>query len=140
MLQPARTKFRKSQKGRNRGMATRGCFLNFGEFGLQATTRGTVTARQIEACRVGMARLLKKGGKVWIRFFPDKTITKKPLETRQGKGKGPVEAWGAIIKPGRVLFEIEGVDLALAQSAMKLASDKLPVATQFVTREKFRGA
>lgn len=140
MLQPARTKFRKSQKGRNRGRATRGCFLSFGEFGLQALSRGTVTSRQIEACRVGMARLLKKGGKVWIRFFPDKTITKKPLETRQGKGKGPVEAWGAIIKPGRVLFEIEGVDQVLARLAMKLASDKLPVATQFITREKFRGA
>lgn len=121
-------------------MATRGCTLSFGEFGLQAVTRGTVTARQIEACRVGMARLLKKGGKVWIRFFPDKPLTKKPLETRQGKGKGPVEAWGAVIKPGRVLFELEGVDVGLAQAAMKLAADKLPVATQFITREKFGGA
>lgn len=121
-------------------MATRGCFLNFGEYGLQSRERGTVTARQIEACRLAMARLLKKGGKVWIRIFPDKPITKKPLETRQGKGKGPVEAWGAIIKPGRVLFEIEGVPLALAQEAMRLSSDKLPVATQFITRGTIGGA
>ncbi len=140
MLQPARTKFRKTHKGRNRGMATRGCFLNFGEFGLQALTRGTVTARQIEACRLSMARLLKKGGKVFVRFFPDKPITKKPLETRQGKGKGPVEAWGAVIKPGRVLFEIGGVEEVLAKEALKLASDKLSVRSQIVSREKFRGA
>ena len=121
-------------------MATRGCFLSFGQYGLQAMTRGTVTARQTEACRLAMARLLKKGGKVWVRYFPDKPITKKPLETRQGKGKGPVEAWGAIIKPGRVLFEIEGVEEVLAREAMKLASDKLGLRTQFITREKFRGA
>jgi len=140
MLQPARTKYRKQQKGRNTGVATRGAKVSFGEFGLKAVERGRLTARQIEAARRAMTRYIKRGGKVWIRFFPDKTITKKPLETRQGKGKGPVEAWGAIIKPGRVLFEIEGVDLELARSAMKLASDKLPVATQFVTREKFRGA
>lgn len=138
MLQPARTKYRKVQKGRVRGMAKRGCFLSFGEFGIQSTERGVVTSRQIEASRLAMARFIKKGGKIWIRIFPDRPITKKPAETRMGKGKGPVEGYGVIIKPGRVLFELEGLDVALAKQALKLAADKLPVKTQFLTRERFR--
>lgn len=137
MLQPARTKFRKQQKGRVRGYATRGTHLSFGEFGLQSTERGLVTSRQIEASRVAMSRFIKKGGKVWIRIFPDRPITKKPAETRMGKGKGPVEGYAAVIKPGRVLFELEGLDLTLAKRALRLAADKLPVKTQMLTREKF---
>lgn len=137
MLQPARTKFRKQQKGRVRGRATRGCYLSFGEYGLQSLERGLVTSRQIEAGRIAMARLIKKGGKIWIRIFPDRPVTKKPAETRMGKGKGPVEGYAAVIKPGRVLFELEGLTLDLAKQALKLASDKLPVRTQFLTREKF---
>jgi large subunit ribosomal protein L16 len=138
MLQPARTKYRKVQKGRVRGMAKRGLFLSFGEFGLQSTERGLVTSRQIEASRLAMARFIKKGGKIWIRIFPDRPVTKKPAETRMGKGKGPVEGYAAVIKPGRVLFELEGLDMALAKQALKLAADKLPVKTQFLTRERFR--
>ncbi|MBI2981502.1 MAG: 50S ribosomal protein L16 [Deltaproteobacteria bacterium] len=137
MLQPARLKYMKLQKGRIRGKATRGFLLSFGDYGLQALEGGLVTARQIEACRMAMARFMKKGGKVWIRIFPDKPITKKPAETRMGKGKGAVEGWAAVIKPGRVLFELEGLVLSDAQTALKLASDKLPVMAQFVTREKF---
>ncbi len=137
MLQPARTKFRKQQKGRVRGNATRGTHLSFGEFGLQSTERGLVTSRQIEASRVAMSRFIKKGGKIWIRIFPDRPITKKPAETRMGKGKGPVEGYAAVIKPGRVLFELEGLDLTLAKRALRLAADKLPVKTQMLTREKF---
>ncbi len=138
MLQPARTKYRKVQKGRVRGMAKRGVFLSFGEFGLQSMERGVITSRQIEASRLAMARFIKKGGKVWIRIFPDRPITKKPAETRMGKGKGPVEGYGAVIKPGRVLFELEGMDVVMAKQALKLAADKLPVKTQFLTRERFR--
>lgn len=138
MLQPARTKYRKVQKGRVRGMAKRGCFLSFGEFGLQSMERGLVTSRQIEASRLAMARFIKKGGKVWIRIFPDRPVTKKPAETRMGKGKGPVEGYAAVIKPGRVLFELEGLEMVLAKQALKLAADKLPVKTQFLTRERFR--
>ncbi len=138
MLQPARTKYRKVQKGRVRGMAKRGLFLSFGEFGLQSTERGMVTSRQIEASRMAMARFIKKGGKIWIRIFPDRPVTKKPAETRMGKGKGPVEGYAAVIKPGRVLFELEGLDVAMAKQALKLAADKLPVKTQFLTRERFR--
>ena len=137
MLQPARLKYRKTQKGRVRGNATRGHYLSFGDFGIQSLERGLITARQIEAGRLAMARFIKKGGKIWIRIFPDKPITKKPAETRMGKGKGPVEGWGAVIKPGRVLFEVEGLEVTMARQALKLVSDKLPVATQFVTREKF---
>lgn len=140
MLQPARLKYRKMQKGRNRGQATRGCSLNFGDFGLQAIERGLITARQIEAGRLAMARFMKKGGKIWIRIFPDKPITKKPAETRMGKGKGAVEGWGAVIKPGRVLFEVEGLAKEEALRALKLASDKLSVSTQLLTREKFHEA
>lgn len=138
MLQPARTKYRKVQKGRNRGNAKRGVFLSFGEFGLQSIERGFVTSRQIEASRLAMARFIKKGGKIWIRIFPDRPVTKKPAETRMGKGKGPVEGYAAVVKPGRVLFELEGLDVTLAKQALKLAADKLPVKTQFLTRERFR--
>ncbi len=138
MLQPARTKYRKVQKGRVRGNATRGVSLGFGEYGLQSLERGIVTSKQIEACRLAMSRHIKKGGKIWIRIFPDCPITKKPAETRMGKGKGPVEGYGAIIKPGRVLFEVEGLEIDVAKRAMRLASDKLPVKTQFLTREKFQ--
>ncbi|MBI2083833.1 MAG: 50S ribosomal protein L16 [Deltaproteobacteria bacterium] len=138
MLQPARLKFMKLQKGRIRGNATRGFRLSFGDYGLQSLERGLVTARQIEASRLAMARFMKKGGKVWIRIFPDKPITKKPAETRMGKGKGSVEGWGAVVKPGRVLFELEGLEASEAHAALKLAADKLPVLTHFITREKFR--
>ena len=138
MLQPARTKYRKQQKGRVRGLATSGCYLSFGEYGLQSLERGLVTSRQIEASRVAMARFIKKGGKIWIRIFPDKPITKKPAETRMGKGKGPVEGYAAVIKPGRILFEVEGLENTIAKQALKLAADKLPVKTQFLTRERFR--
>lgn len=134
MLQPTRTKFRKQQKGRNRGLANRGNRVCFGEFGLKAVGRGRMTARQIEAARRAMTRHLKRGGKVWIRVFPDKPITKKPLEVRQGKGKGSVEYWIAQIQPGRVLYEVAGVNEADARSAFKLASSKLPFATSVVER------
>ena len=119
MLQPARTKYRKQQKGRVRGLATSGCYLSFGEYGLQSLERGLVTSRQIEASRVAMARFIKKGGKIWIRIFPDKPITKKPAETRMGKGKGPVEGYAAVIKPGRILFEVEGLENTIANMAVK---------------------
>ncbi|MDO8955012.1 MAG: 50S ribosomal protein L16 [Gammaproteobacteria bacterium] len=134
MLQPKRTKFRKQMKMRNAGMATRGADVSFGEFGLKATTRGRVTARQIEAARRAISRHLKRGGKVWIRIFPDKPITQKPLEVRMGSGKGNVEYWVAQIQPGKVLYEIDGVPEALAREAFKLASAKLPVLTTFVSR------
>lgn len=137
MLQPARTKYRKQQKGRVRGNATSGHYLGFGEFGLQSLERGLVTSRQIEASRVAMSRFIKKGGKIWIRIFPDRPITKKPAETRMGKGKGPVEGYAAVIKPGRVLFELEGLDLPTAKEALMLAAHKLPVKTHILTREKF---
>ena len=134
MLQPKRTKFRKMMKGRNRGLAQRGSSVSFGEFGLKATGRGRITARQIEAARRTMTRHIKRGGKIWIRVFPDKPITQKPLEVRQGKGKGNVEYWVAQIQPGKVLFEMEGVSEQLANEAFDLAAAKLPVATSFVKR------
>ena len=134
MLQPKRTKFRKQFKGRNRGMAQRGSSVSFGEYGLKATGRGRITARQIEAARRTITRTVKRGGKLYIRVFPDKPITKKPLEVRMGKGKGNVEYWVAQIQPGRMLYEIEGVSEDLAREAFKLASAKLPVSTTFVKR------
>ncbi len=134
MLQPKRTKFRKQHKGRNRGLAVRGSKISFGEFGLKATDRGRLTARQIEAARRAMTRHVKRGGKVWIRIFPDKPITQKPLEVRQGKGKGNVEYWVAQIQPGRVLYEMEGVSEEAAREAFALAAAKLPIRTTFVRR------
>jgi large subunit ribosomal protein L16 len=135
MLQPKRTKFRKQQKSRNRGLAQRGNTVAFGEYGLKAIGRGRITARQIEAARRAMTRYVKRGGKIWIRIFPDKPITKKPLEVRQGKGKGNVEYWVAQIQPGRVLYEMEGVDEGVAREAFRLAAAKLPMATAFVSRQ-----
>ncbi len=134
MLQPNRTKFRKQQKGRNRGLASRGSRVSFGEYGLKAMGRGRLTARQIEAARRAMTRYIKRGGKIWIRIFPDKPISKKPLEVRQGKGKGNVEYWVAQIQPGRMLYEMEGVDEEVAREAFRLAASKLPIPTIFVTR------
>lgn len=134
MLQPKRTKFRKQRKGRNRGLATVGNAVSFGEYGLKATGRGRITARQIEAARRAMTRHIKRGGKIWIRIFPDKPITKKPLEVRMGKGKGNVEYWVSQIQPGRMLYEMEGVSEEIAREAFKLAAAKLPVATTFVSR------
>jgi large subunit ribosomal protein L16 len=134
MLQPKRTKFRKQQKGRNRGLANVGSNVSFGEFGLKATGRGRITARQIEAARRAITRKVRRGGKLWIRVFPDKPISKKPLEVRMGKGKGNVEYWVAQIQPGRVLYEIEGISEELAREAFGLAAAKLPVQTTFVKR------
>lgn len=134
MLQPKRTKFRKQMKGRNRGLAVRGSKVSFGEYGLKATGRGRITARQIEAARRAMSRHIKRGGKIWIRIFPDKPITQKPLEVRQGKGKGNVEYWVAQIQPGRMLYEMEGVTEEIAREAFCLAAAKLPITTTFVTR------
>lgn len=134
MLQPKKTKFRKMQKGRNRGLASRGNRVSFGEYGLKAIGRGRLTARQIEAGRRAMTRHVRRGGKVWIRVFPDKPITKKPLEVRQGKGKGGVEYWVALIQPGRVLYEMEGVAEDVARRALALAAAKLPFPTAFVKR------
>ena len=134
MLQPKRTKFRKQHKGRNRGLAVRGSTVSFGEYGLKATGRGRLTARQLEAGRRAMTRHVKRGGKIWIRVFPDKPITKKPLEVRQGKGKGSVEYWVALVQPGRVLYEMEGVTEDMAREAFALAAEKLPFKTTFVKR------
>ena len=134
MLQPKRMKFRKMQKGRNRGLAERGSKVSFGEYALKATGRGRITARQIEAARRTMTRQIKRGGKIWIRIFPDKPISGKPLEVRQGKGNGNVEYWVAQIQPGRVLYEVEGVSEELAREAFALAAAKLPVQTAFVKR------
>jgi large subunit ribosomal protein L16 len=134
MLQPKRTKFRKMMKGRNRGLAHRGSSISFGEYGLKATGRGRITARQIEAARRAMTRHIKRGGKIWIRVFPDKPITQKPLEVRQGKGKGNVEYWVAQVQPGKVLYEVQGVDETLAREAFELAAAKIPVPTAFVKR------
>jgi large subunit ribosomal protein L16 len=134
VLQPKRTKFRKQHKGRNRGLALRGSRVSFGEYGLKAIARGRLTARQIEAGRRAMTRHIRRGGKIWIRVFPDKPITKKPLEVRQGKGKGAVEYWVALIQPGRVLYEIEGVSEDVARRAFALASAKMPFTTSFVKR------
>jgi large subunit ribosomal protein L16 len=135
MLMPSKVKFRKQQRGRRRGKAYVGSTLNFGDFGLKALQDCWLTARQIEASRIAMTRHIKRGGKVWIRVFPDKPITKKPTEVRMGKGKGAPEAWVAVVKPGRILFEMEGVDADIAREAMRLAAHKLPIKTKFVTRE-----
>jgi large subunit ribosomal protein L16 len=134
MLQPKRTKFRKQQKGRNRGLAQRGSTVSFGEYALKSTDRGRMTARQIEAARRTITRHVKRGGKLWIRVFPDVPITKKPIEVRQGKGKGNVEYWIAQVQPGRILYEIEGVSEEVAREAFKLAAAKLPFKTAFVAR------
>ena len=134
MLQPKRTKFRKQHKGRNRGLAQRGSSVSFGEYGLKATDRGRLTSRQIEAARRAMTRHVKRGGKIWIRVFPDKPITQKPLEVRQGKGKGNVEYWVALVQPGSVLYEMSGVTEEVAREAFKRAAAKLPIATTFVSR------
>ena len=134
MLQPKRTKFRKQFKGRNRGIATRGNKVSFGEFGLKAAAHARITSRQIEAARRALSRHMKRGGKVWIRIFPDKPISKKPLEVRQGKGKGNVEYWVALVQPGRMMFEIEGIPEDQAREALKLAAAKLPLKTTFECR------
>lgn len=134
MLQPKRTKFRKQHKGRNRGIAVRGQSVNFGEFGLKSLGRSRITARQIESARRAVNRYIQRGGKVWIRIFPDKPITKKPVEVRMGKGKGNVEYWVALVQPGRVLFELGGVSTDVAREAFRLASAKLPIKTVFVER------
>lgn len=134
MLMPKKVKWRKQQRGRRRGKAQAGNRVSFGDFGLKALEAGWVTARQIEAARIAMTRHVKRGGKLWIRIFPDKPITKKPLETRMGKGKGPPESWVAVIKPGRVLYEMEGVSLEIAKEAFRLAAHKLPIKTRLVAR------
>ncbi|MCZ7532104.1 MAG: 50S ribosomal protein L16 [Acidimicrobiia bacterium] len=136
MLMPKRTKYRKVMTGRNKGTAKGGTRVSFGEYGLQAQERGWITSRQIEAARIAMTRKIKRGGKVWITIFPDKPITEKPAETRMGSGKGNPEYWVAVIKPGRVLFEMSGVDEDLAREAMRLAAHKLPVKAKFVKREE----
>jgi len=138
MLQPNRTKYRKTQKGHNRGKAYRGSEVSFGEFGLVSLERGWMTARQIEAARVTINRTVKRGGKLWIRVFPDKPLTKKPLETRMGKGKGSVEEWVAVIRPGRVLYELEGVDEDVAREAFRIAGHKLPFKVTFVKRGELK--
>lgn len=134
MLQPKRTKYRKVQTGKNRGTAWRGSDISFGDFGLQAIDRHFLTARQIEACRMAIQRHVKRQGKLWIRIFPDKPLTKKPLEVRMGSGKGSVEMWVAVVKPGRVLFELAGVPEDIARGAFKVAAAKLPVPTRFLAR------
>ena len=136
MLMPKKVKYRKQQRGRRRGTAKGGTYIAFGEYGLQALEPGWVTARQIEAARIAITRRVKRGGKVWIRVFPDKPITKKPLETRMGKGKGNPEEWVAVVKPGRILYELEGVPADLAEQAMRLASHKLSIKTRFVARDE----
>jgi large subunit ribosomal protein L16 len=136
MLSPKRVKFRKVQKGRTRGLAYRGGDVSFGDFGLQATTSGWLTARQIEAARIALTRHVKRGGKIWIRVFPDKPVTKKPAETRMGTGKGAPEYWVAVVRPGRVLYELEGVSEEIAREALRLAGHKLPVSTRVVKREE----
>jgi len=138
MLMPKKVKYRKQQRGKNRGIAHRGSTISFGDFGLQAIERGWLTARQIEAARIAMTRHVKRGGKIWIRIFPDKPVTKKPLETRMGKGKGAPEEWVAVIKPARILYEMEGVTEPIAREAMRLAAHKLPLRTRFVTRGERR--
>ena len=139
MLMPKKVKFRKQQKGRMRGKAHRGEKLNFGDFGLKALEPGWITDRQIEAARIAMTRHVKRGGKIWIRMFPDKPITKKPAETRMGKGKGAPDHWVAVVKPGRILYEIQGVEEGLARDAMALAAQKLPIKVKFVTRADMEG-
>ena len=134
MLSPKKMKYRKQQRGRMKGKAYRGSSLTFGEFGLQAVECGYISSRQIEAARIAMTRHAKRGGKMWIRFFPDKPLTKKPAEVRMGKGKGPTEAWVAVIKPGKILYEMEGIPKELAKEALRLASHKLPIKTRFIER------
>jgi large subunit ribosomal protein L16 len=134
MLSPKKVKFRKQQKGKMRGIASRGSKLNFGEFGLQATDCGYISSKQIEAARIAMTRHVKRGGKIWIRIFPDKPITKKPAEVRMGKGKGSPEGWVAVIKPGKVLYEMTGVSKEMAKEALRLAAHKLPIRTRFLER------
>ncbi len=136
MLAPKRVKYRRMHKGRMRGQASRGNQVSFGEYGLQAAAPGWISSRQIEAARVAMTRHIKRGGKVWIRIFPDKPISKKPAETRMGKGKGNPEGWVAVVKPGRVMFELEGIDEKTARRAMELAAAKLPIKTRFVARDQ----
>ncbi|BCW92947.1 MAG: 50S ribosomal protein L16 [Acidobacteriota bacterium] len=138
MLMPKKVKFRKQQRGRRRGIATRGNTVAFGDYGLQALEPGWITARQIEAARIAMTRYVKRGGKIWIRIFPDKPVTKKPLETRMGKGKGAPEEWVAVVKPARILYEMEGVSEEVAREAMRLAAHKLPIKTRFVVRGHVR--
>lgn len=135
MLMPKKVKYRKQQRGRMRGLAWRGSAISFGDFGLKAVGRGWITGRQIEAARIAMTRFIKRGGKVWIRLFPDKPITKKPAETRMGKGKGAPEQWVAVVRPGKVLFEMEGVPRNVAEEAMRLAAQKLPLPCKVVARE-----
>ena len=136
MLMPKRVKYRKKQRGRMKGNAQKGNYVAFGHFGLKSLDSAWITSRQIEAARIAMTRYIKRGGKVWIRIFPDKPVTQKPAETRMGKGKGSPEYWVAVVKPGRVLFEIEGVAQDVAKEAMRLASHKLPIKTKFVVRER----
>ncbi len=138
MLQPKKVKHRKLMKGRMKGKAHRGSSVAFGEYGLQATDRGRITARQIEAARIAMTRYVKRGGKIWIRIFPDKPVTKKPAETRMGKGKGNPEEWVVVVKPGRILYEMEGVSDKVAREAFRLAAHKLPLPTRFVARGELR--
>ncbi|HEY9001631.1 MAG TPA: 50S ribosomal protein L16 [Mucilaginibacter sp.] len=137
MLQPKRTKFRKMQKGRMKGMATRGAELAFGSFGIKSLEPAWITSRQIEAARIAVTRFMKREGQVWIRIFPDKPVTKKPAEVRMGKGKGAPEYWVAVVRPGRIIFEAEGVPLEVAKEALRLAAQKLPVQTRFVTRRDY---
>ena len=137
MLQPKRTKYRKQQKGRNRGLAHRGSSISFGTFGLKTTEGAFITNRQIEAARIAMTRYMKREGNVWIRIFPDKPITSKPQEVRMGKGKGALDHYVAVVKPGRIMFEIDGVDRKTGQEALRLAAQKLPVATKFVVRRDY---
>ena len=139
MLQPKRTKYRKQQKGRNRGLAHRGSSISFGSFGLKALESGRITNRQIEAARIAMTRYMKREGNVWIRIFPDKPITAKPQEVRMGKGKGALDHYVAVIKPGRIMFEMDGVPLETAQEALRLAAQKLPIATKVVVRRDYVG-
>jgi len=136
MLQPKKVKHRKVQKGRMRGKAYRGSSVSFGAYGLQALEKGRLTARQIEAARIAMTRYIKRGGKIWIRIFPDKPVTKKPAETRMGKGKGNPEEWVAVVKPGRILYEMEGVSVEVAREAFRLAQHKLPIPTRLLVREE----
>jgi large subunit ribosomal protein L16 len=137
MLQPKRTKFRKMQKGRMKGMATRGAELSFGSFGVKSLEAAWITSRQIEAARIAVTRYMKREGQVWIRIFPDKPVTKKPAEVRMGKGKGAPEYWVAVVRPGRIIFEAEGVPLEVAKEALRLAAQKLPVQTRFITRRDY---
>jgi large subunit ribosomal protein L16 len=140
MLMPKRVKYRKAQRGRMRGLATRGATVAFGDFGLKALEPAWITAKQIEAARIALTRMMKREGKVWIRLFPDKPVTKKPAETRMGKGKGAPEMWVAVVKPGKVMFEVGGIKLEMAEEALRLAAHKLPIKTKFVMRTDYRPA